>query len=228
MIYIVGHRGAAGVRPENTIEGFNYAIDLGVDYVECDIHLTSDNQLIVMHDLAVDRTTDGSGKIADLSFETIRSLDAGSGQQVPTLEEVLRTTRGKVHLLCELKGEGTEMAAIEAVCAHQMEQEVTFTSFHVERIQKVKRTDANLRIGAVFANPSEDDIKFAKDIGAGGIGTQFRNICFRIIEQAHKVELDIRAWNPDTLDDQLAMIGLGVDGVSTNRPDVLMEHIKKG
>ena len=120
MVYVVGHRGAAGVMPENTIKGFRYAIELGVDYVECDVHLSRDKQLMVMHDATVDRTTNGRGAIRDLTAARIRSLDAGQGEQVPLLDEVLETVRGEVHLLIELKGTGVEHAAVEAVKAQSM------------------------------------------------------------------------------------------------------------
>ena len=104
MVYVVGHRGAMALMPENTLKGFRYAIELGVDYVECDVHLSRDGQLVVMHDTTVDRTTNGHGAIRDLAFARLRSLDAGDGEQVPTLDEVLETVRHEVHLLIELKG----------------------------------------------------------------------------------------------------------------------------
>ena len=117
MIYVVGHRGAAGVLPENTLRGFRYAIELGVNYVECDVHLTRDDRLVVIHDKKVDRTTNGVGYIRDLDFAAVRALDAGEGEPVPTLDEVLETVRSNVKLLCELKGEGVEDAAVDAVLA---------------------------------------------------------------------------------------------------------------
>ena len=225
-IYVVGHRGAAAVCPENTLQGFRYAIDLGVDYVECDVHLTFDNCLVVMHDANVDRTTNGIGAIRGMTFDTVRALDAGEGEQVPTLDEVLEITRDKVHLLCELKGEDTEQATVETVLAHQMAAQVTFTSFHTERIKRVKKMDDGFQIGAIFRNPQEDDIQLAVDLGASGIGANYKLLCFQMVEQARDAGLDIRAWNPDTLPEQQAMIALGVNGVSTNRPDILMGYLQ--
>ncbi len=227
MTYVVGHRGAAGVHPENTIRGFRYAIDLGLDYVECDVHLTCDHHIAVMHDATISRTTNGVGAIRDLTLDTIRQLDAGEGEQVPTLDEVLDVVKGKVRLLCELKGEDVEQAAIDAVCARGMENDVTFTSFQIERIEKVKRINSNLRIGAILPNPTEDDIKHASDIGGLGVGVRFQNVCYRVVEQAHNCSLEIRAWNPDISKEQQTMIALGVDGVCTNRPDILMAYLKE-
>ncbi len=226
MIYVVGHRGAAGVLPENTIRGFRHAIGLGVDWVECDIHLTRDGHLVVMHDEKVDRTTDGTGRIRDLDLAAVRALDAGENEQVPTLGEVLDTVRGKVRLLCELKGEGVEAAAADAVAERTMEDEAVFTSFHLDRIATVKREGDRYRVEAIFADPSDDDIARAVDIGVSGVGVHYTNVCLRTVGRALEAGLDIRAWNPDTLREQKAMIALDVSGVGTNRPDILLDYLK--
>lgn len=226
-IYVVGHRGAAGVLPENTLEGFRYAVELGCEYVECDVHLTRDEYLIVMHDETVDRTTNGTGAIRSLSFEEIRRLDAGNGERVPTLDEVLTLTKGKVQLLCELKGEGVEDAAVEAVLAHRMAEEVVFTSFFPERIQRVKRRDSSLRTGAIFSDPSDEEILRAVEWGVEAVGVHYKNLRLRTVERALAAGIQIRAWNPDTLREQKAMIALGVSGISTNRPDILIAYLRQ-
>ncbi len=227
MIYVAGHRGAAGVLPENTLKGFRYAIELGVDYVECDVHLTRDDRLVVMHDKKVDRTTNGAGYIRDLDFAAVRSLDAGEGEPVPTLDEVLETVRGNVKLLCELKGEGVENAAVDAVVARDMACDVIFTCLHLDRLETVKKRSADLQTGANFRDPSDDDIARADDLDVSTVGVHYKNLRLKTIEQALNAELDIRAWNPDTLREQQAMIALGVSGVSTNRPDTLIEYLSE-
>jgi glycerophosphoryl diester phosphodiesterase len=227
MVYVVGHRGAAGVMPENTIKGFRYAIDLGVDYVECDVHLSRDQQLIVMHDTTVDRTTNGHGAIRDLTAARIRTLDAGQGEQVPTLDEVLETVRHQAHLLIELKGLGVEKATVDAVKAQGMEEEVTFTSFALERLAAVRAKGNSYRLGAILPNPTDFDLARAVEVQAVGIGVRYQNACFRVIDAAHALGLEVRAWNPDTWREQRAMIALGVEGVSTNRPDILLHHLQR-
>ncbi len=227
MVYVVGHRGAAGVVPENTLKGFRYAIELGVDYVECDVHLTRDGHLVVIHDETVSRTTNGRGRVRDLDFVIVRSLDAGEGQQIPTLDEVLATVRGHVRLLCELKGEGVEDAAVDAVLARDMAEEVIFTSFHLDRLARVRERGDDLQIGVIFQDPGEDDLRRAVDLGACSVGIHYRNLCLRLVDEAHNLGLDVRAWNPDTLREQKAMIALGVDGVSTNRPDILIRYLRE-
>ncbi len=227
MVYVVGHRGAAGVVPENTLKGFRYAIELGVDYVECDVHLTRDGHLVVIHDETVSRTTNGRGRVRDLDFVIVRSLDAGEGQQIPTLDEVLSTIRGRVRLLCELKGEGVEDAAVDAVLARDMAKDVIFTSFHLDRLARVRERGDDLQIGVIFQDPGEDDLRRAVDLGACSVGIHYRNLCLRLVDEAHDLGLDVRAWNPDTLREQKAMIALGVDGVSTNRPDILIRYLRE-
>jgi glycerophosphoryl diester phosphodiesterase len=175
-----------------------------------------------LHDETVDRTTNGSGSIRELDVATIRSLDAGDGEQVPTLSEVLAVVQGKVQLLCELKGEGVEEAAVETVVTRGMEREVVFTSFDMRRIARVKRLGDRLLTGAILVDPGDEEIKRTVDIGVVGIGVYYKNLCLRVVERAMSAGIDIRAWNPDTLREQQAMIALGVNGVSTNRPDILI------
>src|SRR5215475_12340744 len=95
LVVITSHRGAGFLEPENTLRAIQRAITLGVDQIEIDTHLTLDGQLILMHDPTVDRTTNGSGRISDLTFAEIRQLDAGLGEHVPTLAEALQLSQGK-------------------------------------------------------------------------------------------------------------------------------------
>jgi len=105
MVQIIGHRGARGLEPENTMRSFRKALELGVDYIECDVHMTKDGHIVLMHDHTVDRTTNASGPVNSFTFDEIRKLDAGEGEIIPTLGELLDLARGKVKLHIELKDE---------------------------------------------------------------------------------------------------------------------------
>jgi len=118
---IIAHRGASGVAPENTIPAIDSALAVGVDYIEIDVHLSLDGRVMVIHDATVDRTTDGTGKVQELTAKHIQSLDAGSwfgesfsGVKIPTLEEVIRHIDGKTKLLIEIKKKRKENEGIEA------------------------------------------------------------------------------------------------------------------
>ena len=227
MPYVVGHRGAAGVTPENTLEGFQYAIDLGVDMVECDVHLTWDHRLVVMHDATVDRTTNGTGAIRRMRLEAVRSLDAGAGRRVPTLSEVLDCVRDRVHLLCELKGEDSADPSAELVRVHGMVDQVTFTCFDLQRLERVRRLGEEYLLGANLTGLEEDTLARLRDLRVCRAGVLYRNLCLRHVDALHEAGLDVRAWNPDTWREQRAMIQLGVDGVSSNRPDILIQHLRQ-
>lgn len=219
---VVGHRGCAGIEPENTLRAFRRAIELGCDMVECDVQLTRDGHLAIIHDERVDRTTNGSGPVADFILAELRALDAGQGEQIPTLPEVLEVIRGRVEILVELKGEGTPDAAVEVVRRLGMEKEVVFTSFELDRIRRVKAIDASLRTGAIFGEPPADASRQAADCGAEGLGVNHRRQSRALVDAAHALGLSIRAWNPDTEPELQAMIDLGVDGIGSNRPDLLL------
>ena len=105
---VTSHRGAGFLEPENTLRAIRRAIALGADQVEIDVQLTRDGRLVLMHDATVDRTTNGTGAVADLTLDEIRQLDAGQGEQVPTLDEVLTLTDGKITPQIELKGPGRD------------------------------------------------------------------------------------------------------------------------
>ncbi len=223
----VGHRGAAGLEPENTLRAFRRGIELGVDYVECDVHLTRDGRLAVIHDETVDRTTDGYGTVMSFTLAELQRLDAGQGERIPTLEQVLAETRGQVKLLIELKGAGTEAAALEAVRSTGMTGDVIFTSFHLERIQTVGALDPTLITGAIFSAPPSDACARVQAAGARTMGVNHRHLTAPLVRETHERGLILRAWNPDTEPEIEAMVELGVDGIGSNRPDLLMAVLRR-
>jgi glycerophosphoryl diester phosphodiesterase len=220
-LQLVGHRGAAGILPENTLPGFQHAIDLGMHAVECDVHLTHDDLLVVIHDDTVDRTTNGTGAVRDLDFAALRKLDAGDGATIPTLEEVLAITQGKVLLLCELKGEGVVDAAVDTVLSLGLADQVLFTAFDPNRLESVKRRDTALRTGAILWDPTDADIDRALDLSVEAVAIHYRNLCLRMVEQVRDAGITLRAWNPDTEPEIRAVHTLGVTSISSNRPDRL-------
>jgi glycerophosphoryl diester phosphodiesterase len=150
---ICAHRGANKTHPENTLTAFKEAIRLGANMIEFDVQLTKDNKLIIMHDETVDRTTNGSGKVSQLTFEDIRKLDAGSwksdkfaGEKVPTLQEVLQMMPKNIWLNVHLKG--TEEVGIETakvIIAENFIQQAVIAC-EKEAAEGVKSVDASLKI----------------------------------------------------------------------------------
>lgn len=155
---IIAHRGASSLAPENTMAAFQEAYLRGADVVEVDVRRSQDGHLVVMHDATVERTTDGQGRIADLTLAQIRALDAGHwfgphhiGEKVPTLEEVLDWARGRVRVAIEAKEPGLEGPIVAAVRQRQMEDQVLVMSFDRQFVQRVKAAAPDIAAGTLFA-----------------------------------------------------------------------------
>ena len=227
MIEVIGHRGAAGLEPENTLRSIQKAIDLGVDRVEIDVRVTKDGHLVVIHDETVDRTTNGHGYVKDLTFNELRRLDAGKGERIPTLEEALRLTRGKVILQIELKAAEATEPTVHLIEREHAEGEVIITSFMHELLRKVHDLNPVLRTGALFLDVQGDICQRALDVHSEAIHVYYRNVNHRLVEEAHRRGLKVSVWNPDEVEDMKKMIGLEVDVIGTNRPDILLNLLKE-
>jgi len=226
MIRVVGHRGAAGLEPENTLRSIRKAIELGVDQVEIDVRVTRDGRLVVIHDETVDRTTNGSGYVKDLTFDELRRLDAGKGERIPTLREVLELTKGKVILQIELKVKDAAESVVRLVEEMDAVGDVIITSFMHGLLQKVYQLNPNVRTGALFFDVPDDICQRAINVHSDTIHVYYKNIDARLVEEAHSKGLKVEAWNPDTPEEMKKMIALGVDVISSNRPDILLDLLK--
>jgi len=226
MVRVIGHRGVAGLEPENTLRSIEKAIDLGVDQVEIDVRMTRDGQLVVIHDETVDRTTDGRGYVKDLTFSELRRLDAGKGERIPTLEEILRFTQGKVILQIELKAREATDPTVHLIEGLKAQNDVIITSFVHELLERVHELNPNLRTGALFYDVQGDICQRALDVHSEAIHVYYRNIDRKMVEEAHRKRLKVEAWNPDDMEDMKRIIDLGVDAVSTNRPDILLNLLR--
>src|SRR5579859_1435871 len=149
-VWVVGHRGAMGHRPENTFASFEHGLDLGADWIELDVHLTRDGALAVIHDESVDRTTDGHGLVRDHSLAELKLLDAGAwfnptyaGERIPTLDEVLSWARSRDTIVdIEIKNapiyyRGIEEAVVKALENAHMTEQVIVISFDRNAVQRV-------------------------------------------------------------------------------------------
>src|SRR5215471_19656445 len=146
-VWVVGHRGAMGYCPENTLASFERGLELGADWIELDVHLSRDGELIVIHDETLERTTNGHGLVRERSLSELRALDAGDGQHIPTLPEVLSFARARATVVdIEIKNapiyyEGIERAVARAVRDAQMLDNVIVISFDHAAVKRVKEIE---------------------------------------------------------------------------------------
>ena len=138
---IMGHRGAAALEPENTLLSIERAIDIGVDAVEIDVRLTKEGELVVIHDSSVDRTTSGSGLVRDYELKALKKLDAGKGERIPTLQEVIELVGQRATLVVELKEAGTEEKVVSLIDKNSFKKNVYVISFWHRLVKAVREMD---------------------------------------------------------------------------------------
>ena len=224
---VTSHRGAGSLEPENTLRAMRRGIALGVDQIETDVQLTRDGKLILMHDPTVDRTTNGTGKVVELTFAELRQLDAGLGEQVPTLEEALAVIQGKVVLQIELKSPGTAQPVVQAVeAAHTVEQ-VILTSFKHEWLKEALVLNPQLRTGALWGRLPADVVQRTHQQGFQALHIWHEFIDQQLVKDAHERGLLVRAWNTDKEDDMRRLINLDVDAIGSDRPDILLDVCRR-
>ena len=188
MTIIVGHRGAAAEAPENTMESFRLGLEAGADAIELDVHLTADGQLAVIHDETLDRTTDRTGRIADLTMAEIREADAGAtfsrpddsghpfagrGLTVPTLDEVLDWLPATSGLVVEIKARAAADAVVDAVASHAVRSDgrLSVISFDEAAIERVRERDPDIKTGYLLvpSQPIEPALVWATEHGHTGV-----------------------------------------------------------
>lgn len=233
----LAHRGASAQFPENTLLAFRKAIEQGIDMLELDVHSTADAHLVVIHDRTLERTTNGQGFVNELTLQEIRQLDAGQGEKVPLFDEVIELARETGIRMCvEIKGiVGEEELALPEAIVHALEArgflaQTVLTSFSPRALLRAKSTNME---ASTMLDPSPQDGSLtprqicaqALRAGANGICYDFQLLTPAILRECQLTGLALWAWQPDEPDDLRQLLKLGVQGIMTNRPDVLNEVI---
>jgi len=230
---IVGHRGAMGYAPENTIASFEKGLALGADLIELDVHLSADGRLVVIHDPTVDRTTDGSGYVRDMALAQLKKLDVGSwfapgfaGERIPTLAEVLEWARGRIGLAIEIKNgpvfyPGIEEKVVEALEAYGMEEEVIVISFDHRCVRRVKELRPGIATGILYVGRLADPVAAARAALADAIHPKADYLTAEDIQEAHGAGLAVSTWTVNAPSQMREFIEMGVDSIGTNYPDLL-------
>ena len=220
---IIGHRGACGYEPENTLASFKKAIELDVDMIELDVYVLESGEVVVIHDDKVDRTTDGTGYVTEFSFEQLRTLDAGHGQQVPTLSEVLDVIDRQVPVNIELKGDGTAVAVASIIDEYEAngwtDDDFIISSFNHVELAQFHALRPHIKIGALIGTIPVDYAAFAQDLGAYSMNPDAEFINQAFVDDAHRRGLKVFVHTINDEGETLRKQALGVDGIFTNFPD---------
>lgn len=212
---IIGHRGAKAIEPENTLQALVKGMECA-DFVEIDVRMSRDNELVVIHDRTLERTTNGKGQVNDFTLEQLQELDAGKGEKIPTLKEVLDLVRGK-GLIIEIKEAGSE----ENICAVIKErgfENIMLVSFSPQAIKNAKEMLPNLKTGIIFSKAFKNPVRLALDIKANALLPKSEITSRELVEIAHRHDLMVFSWTLNTEQEIKRAMDMGVNGFASDDP----------
>ena len=230
---IIAHRGASHAAPENTLAAIGKAMEFGSDYAELDVCQTKDGEIVLMHDETLERTTNGTGEIWNITLKELKQLDAGSwfgeefkGEPIPSLLEVIQSVRGKMKLNIEVKVFRNEpeiaRKIVDIIRSEAFEKECIVTSFDRKTVENVKHIAPDIKTGFIF------DEEYPPDIFEGSwdaLSCNFEIVNKEFVLKARNSQKIIYVWTVNEKEEMRRMIDLKVDGIITNFPDLLKEVI---
>jgi glycerophosphoryl diester phosphodiesterase len=225
----IGHRGAAGLAPENTLLAVQKAIDIGADWIEIDVH-TVQNELIVIHDNTLNRTTNGQGSIYAQSIETLRSFDAGQGEKIPFLWEIFEKVGKNTGLHIELKDK--KATCLTGNFIHQKIKmgwsagKIIISSFEHAQLKTIKHHFPHIHVALLFSCPRKGFTQTARELNANAVHLPWQLIRRSHIHEAHESGFRIHAFTVNQKSAIQKMLMMGVDGVFSDFPDRVLEVTK--
>ena len=230
MTEIWGHRGASADAPENTLLAFALALGQGADGIELDVQLTRDDEVVVIHDETLERTTDGHGWVADHSLDELRRLDASAGwtgfdgTRIPLLAEVLELIRDSDAVAnVELKTDalpyrGIERRVLEVVGASGVGERVMFSSFNHYTLATLRKLGAYQPLGALVSERLFKPWRYVADLDAAALHAPYRSATPKLVAKCHDRGLAVNVWTVNQPKDLTKQLALGVDAIMTDVP----------
>ncbi|HSX09626.1 MAG TPA: glycerophosphodiester phosphodiesterase family protein [Candidatus Saccharimonadales bacterium] len=220
----IAHRGASGYAPENTLTAFKKALEMGVDGIELDVHLSKDGHVVVLHDPFLLRTTKTFGWVSKKLLKELQQLDAGKGEKIPTLQEVLNLVDKRVKVNIELKAKGTARAVSEIIKIYVATKKWKYDNFFVssfdhKELLEFKKLIPQIKIGAIIIGINIQFEKYKKELGAYSVSMWLPCVTKSVVQKAHKRGLKVFVYTVNDVKKMNKMKELGVDGIIGNYPD---------
>jgi glycerophosphoryl diester phosphodiesterase len=242
---VIAHRGFSAEAPENTLAAVRAAIAAGADMVEVDVTLTADGEVVVIHDDTLDRTTNGSGKVAEHPLEQLLQLDAGSwfslrfrGERIPTLAQLLDEVRGRILINVEIKPEavgeeaegGIAERVVQLIREREMADEVIVSSFEPRALLHVDEIDAEIATASLYNKELHRDMDPLAIVGA--VGSRALNLSLdqatpAVVERCQQNQIQVGVYTANRAKEMRRLIRMDVDAIFTDRPDRLIEVIRE-
>ncbi len=207
-----------GVEPENTLRSFVRAERAGMDAIELDLHLSKDGALVVMHDADVDRTTDGTGPIAEKTLAELRELDAGQGERIPVFEEVLDAVSAPLQV--EIKDAAAARVLADVMVKRDLVERIEVTSFQDDAVREIAALVPGVRTALIASRWGSDIVERAQAVGAPTLALNIRRLTLETVERAHDEGLRVIGWVVNTQDHLRLVRALELDGATTDFPEI--------
>ena len=232
---ILAHRGACGYAPENTMEAFKLAVEMGADGIELDVHFTADGEVVVCHDEKIDRTSNGQGLVTDYTLAELKEMDfgyhfngsEGKGITIPTLDEVYELVAPLGMIVnVEIKSANPDIAkaCYDIAKKHGMSDRIIYSSFNHFQLQVMKDLDPDARIAPLYNFNMANPWNYAADINAYAIHPRHVQIhrLPEFVKNCHEKGIHVNVWTVNDEDETKFLLEAGVDAIITNYPDVLL------
>jgi glycerophosphoryl diester phosphodiesterase len=237
-VLAIAHRGASGHAPENTLAAFKRAVALGATFIETDLQLTRDSRFVAMHDGTVNRTTNGQGKVHDMTMAELRRLDAGSwfgsefaGERIPTLDEILEfSKKNDVVFYLELKPSGSwggEHALVGALRESGEIPRAVVISFDADILVRLRQIEPTMMTGLLYDGQIEQPLEKALEVGARQLAVRGDLVTPSLLTDARKRDLQVVCWTVNHPAHIRMLMAAGVDGIMSDYPDRLVAAQKK-
>jgi glycerophosphoryl diester phosphodiesterase len=234
---VIAHRGASASEPENTLRAFELAIKQGAQMIELDLHLTADHHVVVIHDPVLDHTTNRTGRVDQLSLADIKQADAGKGERVPTLEETLDLTLGKVRLYLEIKDPRAASETLRLIKARGCQTEVILASFDFPLMRRLEPEVTGIERCLIIGVTSLKGLVKRREsfpwmslrqINIETVSLQYE-LCFKqLVKKIRDRGKKLYVWTVDDEHDFARLKEYKVDGIVTNVPDRLISYLSEG
>lgn len=220
----IGHRGAKGHEPENTLPSFQKALDFNVGGIEFDVHVCKTGELIVIHDFTVDRTTNGSGAVSELSLSEIKALRINDEIEVPTLEEVLDLVGKKCFINIELKGRHTAKPVSHLIEKYILENDYSYedfivSSFQREELEMMFTINPNIHLGILTQASVNQALEWATTFSAKAIHPHFSLLTEENVKKAQEQGFKVYTWTINETEDIKRIKTYNVNGIITDFPE---------
>ena len=226
MMWKVGHRGACGHAPENTLLSMRKAMEFGVHGFEFDVQMSKDGDPVIIHDETLERTTNGTGNVADYTAKELQQFDAGQGEKIPTLRNVFDMVDKRCRLFVELKAERSALPVADLITHYVKHQGWTYEQFYVcsfdhFQIAAVRAANPDIHTCALMVCVPISLAAMADEAGAGSLNPCIHHISQALVDDAHKRKLKVFTWTANTPQSIAKAKALGVDGIISDFPDRL-------